>query len=302
MKPAYLKILSFFLVSLTFYFCQAQIGIESNTKDNNASSDIVSPFRSKHLNFFIVSKRKKGKLDLASRFNVFRTKIRSFFRHKKFVAIVAKDTKQMSEKVQYRLRKYNARLGTIWFDSHGMYIKGYSLFLVGHDEFNYCTVMDSSATIPLKQLARFADQQTKLVIGSCYGGATYSRPSVDYLDTTRMNGDSLMIGLGKIFNQSFIYASESWVMTKPGLFMKRAAVAGSPGRKLFRDVCYGPVWERLGIWNEYNAAANSFRHINPVTMDMYGNLIVRNTSYNDNAAIKKNIRTNMSRMKPWLYK
>jgi hypothetical protein len=33
-----------------------------------------------------------------------------------------------------------------------------------------------------------------------------------------MNGDSLMIGMGNVFKGSMIYASESVVMAKPGLF------------------------------------------------------------------------------------
>lgn len=231
------------------------------------------------LNFFIVSKRKKGKLDLATRFNVLRTKIKSFLRPKKFVSIVAKDAASMSAKVEYRLKKHNARIGTLWFDSHGMYKKGYSLFFIGHDEYSYKTLSDTNITAPLQTLSAYSDEGTKIIIGSCYGGATYFRSSIDYKDTTRMNGDSLMMGIGKIFNRAFIYGSESWVMTKPGLFLKKAAVGGYPGRKLFRDYCYQPAWENVGQWNQYNASTNSFQRINPIAMDMYGNIVVRGDSY-----------------------
>lgn len=290
-------ILFFYLLSGNNAFSQFQNNASSNDLGNETS---VS--QKKKLNFFIVSKRHKGKLDLASRFNVFRSKIKSMFRKKKFVAIVARDAKQMSAKVLYRLKKYNARIGTIWFDSHGKYIKGYSLFFIGHDEYNYNSAKDSSAIIPLKELAIFSNIETKVIIGSCYGGATYKRASIDYKDTTRMNGDSLMISLGKIFDQSSIYACESWVMSKPGLFLKRAAVAGFPGRKLFRDVCYQPAWENMGKWNEYNAATNSFNHINPVTLDMYGNAIVRTLSYIEKEDVKKRIIKNLEKLQPGLYK
>jgi len=155
---------------------------------------------------------------------------------------------------------------------------------------------------PIKELSSFSDRDTKVIIGSCYGGATYHRASIDYKDTTRMNGDSLMIALGKVFNQSSIYACESWVMSKPGLFLKRAAVAGCPGRKLFRDVCYEPAWEKMGRWNEYNAATNNFTSVNPVTMDMYGNLIIRTSSYTQKEDVKKEIAKNMNKLKPGLYK
>lgn len=278
-------------------FCQFQDNVASNEPVNETSIS-----QKKKLNFFIVSKRHKGKFDPATRFNVFRTKLKSMLRQKKFVAIVARDAEQASVKMQYRLEKYNARIGTIWFDSHGKYIKGYSLFFIGHDEYNYKTLKDSLWISPLKELAAFSDGETKIVIGSCYGGATYERPSVDYKDTTRMNGDSLMIGMGKIFNQSSIYACESWVMSKPGLFLKRAAVAGYPGRKLFRDVCYQPAWENMGKWNEYNAATDNFASINPVTLDTYGNLMLRTASYPLKEETRKRIINNLSKLKPGLYK
>lgn len=256
----------------------------------------------RHVNFFVVSKRKPGKFDPASRFNVFRAKIKSFFRKKKFVAIVAEDAGQMSSKVQRHLKKNKANLGTLWFDSHGMYKKGYSLFFIGHDEYSYYSLQDSAVAEPLRQLAAFADEKTNVVIGSCYGGATYHRASIDYADTTCMNGDSLMIALGNIFQRSTIYGSESWVMTKPGLFLKRAAVAGHPSRKLFLDICYQPAWERIGKWNEYNAQTSRFSSINPLTMDMYGNVLIRTLPYAEKDEVRKTVTKKLQQLKPGLYK
>jgi hypothetical protein len=273
-----------------------------DSNDQQETETTTPATEQKKLNFFIVSQRKKGALDLASRFNVFRAKLKSMFRQKKFVAIVAKDAQHASTKIQYRLNKYNARIGTLWFDSHGMYKKGYSLFFIGKDEISYKTLKDSCTQVPFEQLSRFADQQTKIIIGSCYGGATYTRSSIDYKDTTRMNGDSLMIALGKIIRQGNIYGSESWVMTKPGLFLKRAAVAGFPGRKLFHDVCYQPAWERVGQWNTYHIASGTFNSINPITLDMYGNAIIRTLSYMDNDGKKKNVQKNLEKLEPGLYK
>jgi hypothetical protein len=281
-----------------FVFCQFQ----DNVASGKYQQEEITISQKQKLNFFIVSKRHKGKLDLASRFNIFRTKLKSLFRQKKFVSIIARNAQQASAKIQYRLNKYNARIGTIWFDSHGMYKKGYSLFFIGTDEYSYKTLKDSSAIQPLKQLSVFADPDTKVIIGSCYGGATYQRASIDYKDTTRMNGDSLMIGMGHLFDQSRIYACESWVMSKPGLFLKRAAAAGYPGRKLFRDVCYQPAWENVGKWNEYNAANHSFNQINPVTLDMYGNAIIRSLAYTDKGDVKKKIVKNLENLEPGLYK
>ncbi len=258
--------------------------------------------KKKKLNFFVISKRKKGALDLASRFNVFRAKLKSMFRRKKFVAIVAKDGQQASAKILYRLEKYNGRIGTLWFDSHGMYKKGYSLFFIGKDEFSYKTLKDSAIVQPLQELVPHVAEDTKIIIGSCYGGATYTRSSIDYKDSTRMNGDSLMIGIGEILGKGNVYACESWVMTKPGLFLKKAAVAGFPGRKLFRDVCYKPAWENVSKWNHYNAATNQFATVNPVTMDMYGNLLFLRRAYAEKKEVKKDISKNLGKLEHGLYK
>ena len=140
------------------------------------------------------------------------------------------------------------------------------------------------------------------IIGSCYGGATYHRSSIDYKDTTRMNGDSLMISLGSIFSKSTIYGSESWVMTKPGLFLERSAVAGFPGRNLFHDICYQPAWENLGKWNEYNAVTKKFTSVNPVTLDKYGNLKVRIWAYSGHDDVTKIIGENLEKLQKGLYK
>ena len=255
------------------------------------------------LNFFIISKRKKGKIDPATRFNVMRAKIKSFFRPKNFVAIVADDAGQATVKILARLKKYDANIGTIWFDSHGMFKKGYSLFFIGHDEINYRSIKDSAFVCSFNMLTSYSTANTKLIIGSCYGGATYIRSSVDYRDTTRMNGDSLMIGLAKFFPQAKIYGSESWVMTKPGIFNEnKAAVAGFPKRKLFRDVCYRPAWEHIGKWNEYDAATQTFTHVNTVVLDSYGNLELIKYSYNEKPDTQKDIRKNIARLAPDLYK
>lgn len=258
--------------------------------------------KKKQLNFFIISKRKKGNLDLATRFNVFRTKLKGLFRQSKFVSLIAENGEEMSAKVQLYLKKYNARIGTIWFDSHGIYKKGYSLFLIGSNEYSYITLKDSAITRPFRELIPFVDEETMVVIGSCYGGATYTRTSIDYKDTTRMNGDSLMIAFGELFNKPTVYACESWVMTKPGLFLKKAAVGGFPGRKLFLDYCYEPVWKNVGRWNKYNADTNIFESSNPIAIDMYGNIVIRGQSYIEEKNNGHNIEKNLQNMKSGVYK
>lgn len=285
------------------FLCLSLVPHNSSFSQGNGAVELRdTALDQKRLNFFVISKRKKGSLDLASRFNVFRTKAKSLFRKKRFVSIVADDLTQASAKIQYRLRKYNARIGTLWFDSHGMYKKGYSLFFVGRNEVSFKTLGDTNIATPLRQLSCYTDLQTKVIIGSCYGGATYHRPSIDYGDTTRMDGDSLMIALGDILAHGTVYASESWVMTKPGLFLRRPAVAGFPGRKLFLDICYLPAWENVGKWNGYEVSTGNFTSVNPITLDMSGNAIVRSLPYASKKSIQKDISKNISKLQPGLYK
>lgn len=257
----------------------------------------------KTVNFFIISKRKKAKPDLATRYNILRAKIKSFLRSDVFVAIVADSSEQAISKIIYRLEKHHARAGTIWFDSHGVYKRGYSLFMIGKDEISFMSLRDPRIRNAFQMLVPYTDKNTSIVIGSCYGGATYLRASIDYCDTTRMNGDSLMISLGDIFPKARIYGSESWVMTKPGIFNKKKnAVAGFPKRKLFRDVCYSPAWEKVGQWNEYSGTEKKFSRINHVALNHQGFIRLRKQNF----ASQKGIRTELSKiqsaLKPDLYK
>lgn len=256
----------------------------------------------KTLNFFIIAPPKKGKLDLGSRYNIVRGKCRNIFRQKHFMAFVAKDVNMVNAKVQKRLRKYNANIGTLWFDSHGSYKKGYAVFYVGKQEINYKNISDSLSIQPLQALAAYTNENSKVVIGACYGGATFYRKSLYSPDTVRMNGDSLMMGLGKIFSQSTIYACESWVMTKPGLFRKKAAVAGHPTRKLFKDIVYQPAWENMNRWNAYCAARENFSSINPVTMDADGNLQICTATYAGSGEVQYEIAKGLKKLRPGLLK
>jgi len=298
MKPA-----TTILALMFCFFSIATFAQENQTIDTSEQKAIALTEQKQKLNFFVVSKRKKGKLDPATRFNVLRTKIKSLWRPKNFVAIIADDAEQASAKIVHRLKKYNANIGTVWFDSHGLYKKGYSLFYIGHDEISYMKLKDTSLANSFNILTPYSTNETRLVIGSCYGGATYHRSSIDYRDTTRMNGDSLMMALAKFFPQAKIYGSESWVMTKPGIFNdKGAAVAGFPKRKLFHDVCYRPAWENIGKWNEYNAATRTLTQINSVTLDSYGNLEMIRWSFNEKPATQKDIQKNILKLEADLFK
>jgi hypothetical protein len=268
----------------------------------NDSTDRQEAFKKHQLNFFIISKPKKGKIDLASRFNIVRAGIRSFFHRKKFIALVAGSAEEMIVRVRKRLQKRNALIGTIWFDSHGIYKKGYSVFFIGKDEFNYRNIRDPGHVKAFRILKSFCHKETNVVIGSCYGGATYKRISFYSLDSTSMNGDSLIIGLAEILDQATVYGSEGWVMTKPGLFREGGAVEGFPMRRLFRDIVYRPVWEHVSIWNSYSNGMQHLNQVPPVTLDKFGNLHLRNRTYLSEHKARKKVNRKMKRLAPDLYK
>ncbi len=253
------------------------------------------------LNFFIISKPTKF-WDPATRFNILRAKIKSAIRPTRFVCIVAASSEQMSSKIKFRLNKYHAQIGNIWFDGHGSIKKGYSFFTIGKDEFSYKNINDTNHTRAFQKLAAYCDSNTRIGIGSCYGGATYSRPGTKAFKESRMNGDSLIIGLAKVFNGTTIYGCESWVMTKPGLFKETFAMAGHPVLKRYTDVVYKPVWEQLGVWNSYSTLNGNLQQVNCIKLDKDGNIGTRFNHYQSKKKVKKQIALKLSKLQEGVLK
>ena len=273
----------------------SRIGNYSQAQDNSINADDQA-----RMNFFVISKPKK--IDPASYYNIARAKLKCVFKGKKFRAIVASSPEKMERQIRKALTKHNAKIGSLWFDSHGSIKKGYSFFTVGKAEFSYKNIDDAGSIASLKAIAGYCDSNSRIGIGSCYGGATYNRPPNGKLALSRMNGDSLMIGLGEIFQSSTIYGCESWVMTKPGLFRERFAMAGSPPRKKFKDAMFKPVWERLGEWNSYNSNIQSIRQVNCVMLDKYGNIGTRFNNYQSKPRVKKQIARKLDKLESGLLK
>jgi hypothetical protein len=275
---------------------RTQSNLELTTVDS--SGVVTKPITKKRMNFFVISKPKKL-FDPATRFNILRGKIRSLLRPKHFSCIVASSAEEMSKKIQYRAKKHDAIIGSLWFDSHGSYKKGYSLFTIGKDEFNHNSITKTELLKPLAELASLTDSISKIGIGSCYGGATYTKPGKEY---ERMNGDSLMLGVGTIFPSATIYACESWVMTKPGLFKERFAMAGSPLKKRFKDSSFEPVWNSLGMWNSYQSTIGYIRPVNCITLSRYGDIKIRFNSYQSLKKVQRKIANGKTKLKPNLLK
>lgn len=252
------------------------------------------------INFFVFTKEKTKKLDLLALYTLTRARIKSFFHPKQLFVINAASSKDAAEKIENIMIKKNKLIKNIWFDSHGHYGNRYSSFRIGTDQFNYKNINDSQATISLKKIAMYCDDKTRVGLGSCYAAADFCFPATDSTPACRMNGDSLMIGLGKIFRQSSIVASESWVMAKPGIFNNRLGFAGYPLNKRFKDSVYAPVWQRIGKWREYSFANGEMKDIPTIALDNNGNINTNNRYYNEYRKAKNKIAKTLKELKPGL--
>ena len=165
-----------------------------------------------------------------------------------------------------------------------------SSFSVGNNKFYYKNIYDSTSAVDLYWIAKFCDKNTKIGLGACYAGADYEFPATDSSKAVKKNGDSLMQGLGKIFSSSTIYASQSWVMAKPGMFTQKFGFAGYPIQKRFLDEVYQPVWELMGSWSAYSPETQTIQNISTVSINRWGDIKVLDENYNDTKRPAKRFR------------
>ena len=289
------------LAVTTTIFSQGTATISIAQRDTIQTSVSNSLPNQRRLNFYIANKPKT--FDLFSRLVIIRARKQGLSRHHDFVAIVATSTEEVREKMERHLRRKKAMIGSLWFDTHGRYANGYSSFILGADEFSYKTIKDSIHTAELRALAPFCDEHTKVAIGSCYSGATYEKPAHNGTPASRMNGDSLMIGLADVFPKATIYGTEGWVMTKPGIFKKHSyALAGYPLQKRFKDEVYRPVWEHMGIWHSYSSLTNSFQTTNTLSLSRTGAIHIKAVTYLDREKSKERLARNLKKLRPNLLK
>jgi len=290
------------------FFISTTVSAQSSIRfsDNNSipafNADNCTGKRSQHrVNFYIVNKPKT--LDLFSRLVILRARKKGMTRRNKFVVIVATSAKEARDKVEDHLQKKNAMIGSVWFDTHGRYANGYSSFILGKDEFSYKTINDTAKMKDLRALASYCDEWTRVAIGSCYGGATYEKPAHNGKPASRMNGDSLMIGLANLLPGATIYGTEGWVMTKPGIFHKHSyALAGYPLQKRFKDEVYKPVWQHMGIWHSYSTVTKQFEVINTLSLTRMGTIHVKEVTYLDKEKSKQRLEKNLAKLRPGVLK
>jgi len=301
MKANHLVLLLSSLAQTTTIFSQGTPAASITQRDTIQTCDPNSRPNQRRLNFYIADKPKT--FDLFSLLVIIRARKQGLSRHHDFVAIVATSSKEVRQKMEQHLRKKNAMIGSLWFDTHGRYANGYSSFILGTDEFSYKTIKDTVHTAQLRALAPFCDEYTQVAIGSCYSGATYEKPAHNGAPASRMNGDSLMIGLANVLPNATIYGTEGWVMTKPGIFKKHAyALAGYPLQKRFKDEVYRPVWEHMGIWHSYSSGTNSLQTTNTLSLTRTGAIHVKAVTYLDREKSKERLDKNLKRLRPNLLK
>lgn len=264
---------------------KAQVPNAAPLPDNHSTA--------KRLNFYIFTKDADSKLDFFGKTALLRARTKSLFSNGQLYVINAQHTAQTVYRILAILAQENALVGSIWIDSHGLYKQGYSSFHIGSDEYSYKNINDSNHTALLQLLARYCDVNSQIGIGSCYGGATFHFPGSATAPPGRMNGDSLMMGMGRIFNQSTIYGSESWVMAKPGIFGDNFGFAGYPLGKRYRTRYWQPVWQRLGQWNRYTHRTEIFEPVNTVALNGRGTINIRARHYQlldkGQKAVEKNL-------------
>ncbi|MBS1511746.1 MAG: hypothetical protein JST86_12945 [Bacteroidetes bacterium] len=243
----------------------------------------------RRINVYVISKSEKFEF-LPFTVKV-RAVIKSVLHHRKMRVVVANCSDVAAAKISRIMQRRDALIGSLWFDSHGLYKNGFSSFSIGIDNFNYKNINDSTHTAFLKCIAQFTDARSKIGIGSCYGGAAFIHPGTATVKSGPMKGDSLMIGMGKIFNNSTVYASGGWVMMKPGIFGDNFGFAGYPLGKRYRTAYWKPVWDHLGEWYSYTATDGFIRNINTVALNHTGTIMVRQRTYLSlNKAVRKQSR------------
>ncbi len=241
------------------------------------SVTIDSSKKTTRLNVYVISKGKKFEF-LPFTVNV-RAFVKSIFSKKKMRVIVASKSEYAANRIDRLMKKHHAKIGNLWFDSHGLYKNGFSSFSIGEDNFNYKNINDTLHTASLRRIAAYTDAETKIGLGSCYGGASFTHPGSATVKSAPMYGDSLMVGMGNIFDSSIIYASESWVMMKPGIFLDKFGFAGYPLGKKYKTVYWKPVWDHLGEWHSYVSTEGFIRDVNTVALSHIGEIKVRARTY-----------------------
>lgn len=238
-----------------------------------SAQDHIKDASPKALNIIIASRIRS--FDFASISFQAQAGIQKIFHRRRLYLVYVHSIEEAATRIEQLMRKKNAKIKNLWFDSHGHFGRRVSLFEVGRDEVNYQTIREEHIHNALQRIGKYCDSSTIVSLGSCYSGATFIHAARDSFPEQRMNGDSLMKSMSEVLGNSTVYASPSWVMTKAFIFGNSYALAGGPSAKKFHDPLLIPAWETVGQWTAYRGSTQSFTALSTVAMDGKGNILIK---------------------------
>lgn len=251
------------------------------------------------INIYVFDNPHKKKL--FSQTVYWRAKWHAMWSKGKMYAFRATTPEDAANRIETLLKERNAMIGHLYFDSHGYYYNRLSAFQYGGKRITYLTIKADSLRKPLERIAAYCDSGSKVTLGACFTAATYDFPDKDTLKGRRMNGDSLLLTLGGIFNRSTIYGSQSWVMESPGLWSGGYKLAGGPGQRIYKDVLFKPAWETLGRWTKFNPKTGRLEECNPVAMNKKGDAWEKEKPFQSFEWVQQKIRKTLPKLKPNRY-
>ncbi|TAH02308.1 MAG: hypothetical protein EAZ17_03795 [Sphingobacteriales bacterium] len=227
--------------------------------------------------------------------------IQKIFHRRRLYLVYVNGIEEAAARIEKLMKKKNARIKNLWFDSHGYFGRRVALFEVGRDEVNYQTIYEEHIRKSLQRIGKYCDSSTIVSLGSCYSGATFILAARDSFPQQRMNGDSLMKSISEVLGNSMVYASPSWVMTKAFVFGNSYALAGGPGAKKFHDPLLIQAWETVGQWTAYHANTQTFSPMSTVAMDGKGNIMVKPKPFLNTASRFDHQQRVINNLKPGNY-
>ncbi len=254
----------------------------------------------KRINLVISSSSQK--VEIAQYSFQFQAHMNRLFHGKKFHFMIVKSLDEAVKRITQLMIKEDAMIGNLWLDSHGHLGRRISLVEIGINEINHNTIKEPKIEVMLKNIGLYCDSVTKIGLGSCYSGASFKLPQVDRFPEQRMNGDSLMIRISELMNGANVFGSESWVMTKPGIFNGSQAMGGHPLAKRFKDPVALPAWKELGEWTSYSSITGQFRKVRTISLDNNGNIYPNYLSYLASEKKRKKQMKTISRLKKGNFK
>jgi hypothetical protein len=261
---------------------------------------VPDEIREKQVNVFIYTQTEKFDLSRFSQKNS--AVIQSWFHANKILVVTGRTSEEISTKIHTYFKKHpDKKVGTLWFDSHGVFKSGNSLFYMGKDTINHLNVKDSIKMNHIASLARYCDESSQIVIGSCYSNAEYVRPGNDKLTPSPMKGKELFEGISSWFPQSVLLGTESWVMGKPFPFGSKWRLAGYPMEIKFKDEIYKPVWETMGNWYIYQHSWEELEPVNTIYLTTNGHIALNSRNYLESANKKARMEKHVRKLKPGKY-